>query len=681
MTESPASNPLLALAPGVAIPFDQIRAEHVEPAIAALIANTEAKLDAVKSVVKDRTYDNTVAALESATEQLELAMSVVEHLESVATTPELRAAYGAIQPKVSALFSQIPMSAEIWAALGAYAKTDEAKALEPVRRRFLDKTIAEFRRGGAELGPADKEQLAQIEVDLARLTLKFSQNVLDATNSFELVLPDDSRLSGLPASALAAARENAKAKGLDGYRLTLQAPSYVPALTYLDDASLREQLYRASSTRATSAEHDNRPLVAEIVALRDRKARLLGYATFADLVCEDRMAKTGQAARQFVQTLRDRTRPFFDRENADLLAFRREIEGATAPELAPWDIGYYAEKLRRARFDFDEELLRPYFALDRVLGGAFDVAERLYGVRIEPWAGAPTWNRDVTAYVIHERDGSPCARFYVDVFPREDKQDGAWMHGLVADVSGKGRHLALLAGNFTMPNASGVALLSHREVETVFHEFGHLLHHVSSKVGVRSLAGTSVARDFVELPSQIMENWCWEREALDMFARHISTNQPIDEAIYSRMQAARTFRAANAMMRQLGFAELDLALHMSWDAAAHGDIVAFAREILQEHSPAPLPADYAMVCGFGHLFSSPVGYAAGYYSYKWAEVLDADAFSRFKEEGIFSREIGESFRANILSRGDSEDPGELYRRFMGREPTFDALLERGGLVQ
>jgi oligopeptidase A len=686
-------NPLLTLANSVGatdeagarvvIPFDRIAAEHVEPAVRELLRDAQSRVDAMAAPKPVRSYEDTLHALESATERLELAMNVIEHLEGVRTTPELRKAFEAVQPAVSAFVSGIPLSAEVWGAIKAFAATKEAAALTGARKRFLQKTVAEFRRSGADLDPKGKERLAAIEVELAELTLKFGQNVLDSTNAFEIVVPDASRLKGLPEAALAGARESAAAKGQAGYRLTLQAPSYIPALTYLDDAALRRDLYRAYNTRATVAEKDNRPLVEKIVALRREKATLLGYATFADLVCEDRMAKSGEAARRFVSTLRERATPFFARENEDLLAFRRELEGASAPPIEPWDVSYYAEKLRRARHDFDEEALRPYFAFERVLTGAFAVAERLYDVHIEPAPDAPVWHRDVRAYSIVEPGGKAAALFYVDVFPREDKRDGAWMHGLVSNVEltrPNGRHIAILAGNLTPPLGDAPALLSLREVETLFHEFGHLMHHASSRVDVRSLAGTNVARDFVELPSQIMENWCWEREALDLFARHHATNEPIPDALFQRMRGARAFRAANAMMRQLGFAELDLALHMEWDPKKDPDLVAYARAIQQRSSPAPLPADYAMVAAFSHLFASPVGYAAGYYSYKWAEVLDADAFARFKAEGLFNRKVGADFRAHILARGDSEDPAELYRRFRGRDATLDALLERDGLV-
>ncbi|APR75480.1 Oligopeptidase A [Minicystis rosea] len=672
-------NPLLSLADP--IPFDQIRGEHVEPAVQALLREARDRLTALAADQSPRTYASTLGALEAVTERLELAMGVISHLESVATTPEIRAAYAAVQPDVSAFYSSIVLSEGVWAAIKAFAATDEARALTGAHKRFLDKTVADFRRNGADLDAAGKERLSAIDVELATLTLRYSQNVLDATNAFELVVEDRAALAGLPEQAIEAARESAAKKGVAGYRFTLQAPSYIPVLTYLDDAKIRERMYRAFSTRGTDGALDNRPLVARILELRREKAKILGFSTFADLVLDDRMAKTGGAARSFIDVLRQKTERHFERENAELYAFRREIEGPSAPALHPWDVSYYAEKLRRARFDFDEEQLRPYFPLEGVLEGLFAIAERLYGVRVEPWEGAPVWNPSVRAFVVREPAGAVQAAFYVDVTPREDKRDGAWMHGIHTAIPSHGRHIEVLAANVTPPLEGRPALLSHREVETMFHEFGHLMHHAASRVPIRSLAGTSVAWDFVELPSQIMENWCWEREALDLFARHYETGATIPEEMLSRMRAARTFRAANMMMRQLGFAEVDLALHMEFAPEAHGEVLTYSRDILQRFSPAPFPADHAMIAAFTHLFASPVGYAAGYYSYKWAEVLDADAFSRFKREGLFNRTVGEAFREGILARGDSEDPMVLYRGFMGREPTIDALLARDGLLE
>lgn len=672
-----ADNPLLPLTRP--IPFDTIKPEHVRPGVRALLADAKAKMAAIVDEPGPRTYANTLGALDTLTEPLDDVLAVVSHLESVATTPALREAYNELQPEISMFYSGIPLSAGLWGALKSFAETDEAKALTGAKRRLLEKTLADFRRHGADLPDEGKARLSALDVELAQLTLKYAQNVLDATNSFELLIDDVAKLAGLPESAIEAAKASAEAAGKVGYRFTLQAPSYIPAMTYLDDEGLRRQLYAAFNTRATSGEHDNRPLMKRIIELRQEKAKLLGFKNFADLVLEDRMAKTGEAARAFVGTLRAKTQAAFERENAELEAFRKELEGPSAPAIAPWDVSYYAEKQRRARYDFDEEALRPYFAADRVLDGLFEIATRLYGLRIEPWREAPVWHESVKAYQIRDSEGASLGGFYADLYPREEKRDGAWMHGLLTGYGASFEGLEVLAANVTPPTNGKPALLTHREVETLFHEFGHMLHHALSQVEVRSLAGTNVAWDFVELPSQIMENWSWEREALDLFARHLDTGATIDEALLEKMKRARTFRAANQQMRQLGFAETDLALHTEFDPAK-SDVVDFARPRMQAHSPAPLPADYAMISAFTHLFASPVGYAAGYYSYKWAEVLDADAFSRFKHEGLFNREVGEAFRSEILARGDSDDPAALFRRFMGREPKLDALLERLGLA-
>jgi oligopeptidase A len=495
-------------------------------------------------------------------------------------------------------------------------------------------------------------------------------------------LTDEAQLAGLPESARQAAAENAAAKGLEGWRFTLQAPSLIPLLTYLDDRSIREQVWRAYNTRAVSGKHDNRPLIARILELRRAKARLLGYADFSDLVTEDRMAKDGAKAEAFLADLHERTGAAFERENEELGAFRQELEGDDAPDIEPWDLAYYAEKQRQARYDFNEEELRPYFPLDRVLRGLFAIAQALYQVRIRE-REMTTWDPQVKSYAIEDPDGTMIAAFYVDLFPRENKRGGAWMNALIS-VAHRGRaplpNLGLFCANVNPPVGGKPALLTHREVETLFHEFGHLLHHCFSRVSVRSLAGTNVAWDFVELPSQIMENWCWERDALDLFAAHHETGEKIPDALYEKMVRARTYRAANAQMRQLGFATTDLALHRRYDPAVDGDAMQYARANLQIYSPTRLPDDHAMLAGFTHVFGHPVGYAAGYYSYKWAEVLDADAFTRFKTEGITNPAVGRAFREAILSKGNSEDPAKLYEDFMGREPKLEPLLERSGLL-
>ena len=681
MSDTANPNPLLNLS--FRIPFDQIRAEHVRPAVAELLGDARQRVDRLAADPRARTFDNTLTALDAATEPLDEAMAVVRHLESVATYPELREVYNAVQPEVSAFYSGIPLHAGLWQAIKSYSETEEARGLAGPRRRFLTKTIDSFRRHGADLDAAGKARLEAIDIELSTVTTKFSQNVLDATNAFELTIAEEAGLAGLPPSAVAAARASAEQKGLEGWRFTLQAPSYTPVMTYLDDAAIRQKMYRAFAVRASRGEHDNRQLLSRILELRRAKAELLGFRNFADLVLHDRMAHTGERAEEFLKDLKSKTEAQFARENRDLLEFRRSLEGSNAPELEPWDVSYYAEKQRAALYDFDEEELRPYFPLERVVDGLFETVQRLYGIRVTEERGVPVWDPQVRYCAVHDRDGTFIGGFYADWYPRENKRGGAWMDALITGYpapDGFRPHLGLICGNLTPPLADRPALLTHYEVSTIFHEFGHLLHHLLSRVEIRSLAGTSVAWDFVELPSQIMENWTWEREPLDLFARHYQTGEPIPGELFEKMVRARNFRSANGQMRQLGFGFVDLALHIDYDPARDGDAIDYARALLQQFAPAPLPPDHALVAAFTHLFASPVGYGAGYYSYKWAEVLDADAFTRFRTHGIFSAEVGAEFRDAILARGDSEDPAELYRKFMGRDPDPNALLHRSGLL-
>ncbi|HEX6242231.1 MAG TPA: M3 family metallopeptidase [Polyangiales bacterium] len=675
-----ADNPLLSYR--YEIPFDQIRAADVEPAVDQLLGRARERLEKVKNLTGPRSYDNTLRAFDEATEELEHAMSVVAHLEAVATTPELRSAYNAVQPKVSEFYAGIPLDEGLYRALKDFAASEAGRQQPAAQARFLTQTLDDFKRHGAELQPAEKQRLSSMSVELSKLTTEYSQAVLDATNVFELIITDEQRLAGLPESAREAARHSAQQKGREGYRFTLQQPSYLAVLSYADDASLREQLYRAYNTRATSEPYDNRPRIRRILALRREKAQLLGFQNFADLNLEDRMAKTGARAKQFISDLRAATREHFERENRDLYEFRQELEGPDAPELAPWDVAYYSEKLRKARYDFDEEVLRPYFSVDGVMAGLFNLVRDIYGLRVERREQVASYHPDVRYYVVNDDKGRELGAFYADLYPREEKRGGAWMADFITALPG-GRHhahLGVMCANASPPVGDKPALLTHQDVETLFHEFGHLLHHLLSEPNVRSLAGTRVAWDFVELPSMIMENFGWERAVLDGFARHYQTGAPIPEELLGRLQKTRTFRAANMQMRQLGLAEVDLALHIDYDPARDGDVIAYAREIAQQHSASKLPEDYAMIASFGHVFSSPVGYAAGYYSYKWAEVLEADAFSRFRDAGVLSREVGNAFRALILARGNEADPMDLYKAFMGREPSPEALLKRAGLI-
>lgn len=673
----PELNPLLEIR--TPVPFDRVRTEHVRPAVKQLVAEAQNRIEAIATEEQLRTFRNTLGALDQASEKLDYASSVIQHLENVLTSPELRAAWNEVQPLVSEFYSRIPLHAGLWSALKEYASTAEAASLTGVRARFLKKTIDSFRRHGAELDATGKKRLAEIDVELSVICTKFGQNVLDATAQFEYVIDNEQGLAGLPAAATAAARQSGEARGVKGWRFTLQQPSYLAILTYLDDGAVREHFYRSYNRRAAE---DNTELLTKILELRREKARLLGFKDFADFALAERMAKSGGKALGFLRDLEAQTVEAFRRENEELEQFRAQRTGQPR-RLDPWEVGYWAEKQRAAEFDFNEENLRPYFPLESVLNGLFELVQRLYGIEIVETPGLPVWHEEVKYYDVRDAGGGVLGGFYADWFPRDTKRGGAWMGSFLTGhaIDGVWRpHVGAMCGNVTPPLRDRPALLSHREVETVFHEFGHLMHHCLSRVEVRSLAGTSVAWDFVELPSQIMENWCWERSSLDLFARHWSTGERLPDELFEKVRRARTFRAASSQMRQLGFSTVDLSLHMLYDPARDGPPVEYANRILQEFSPAPLPEDYAMIAAFTHLFADPVGYGAGYYSYKWAEVLDADAFTRFLSQGIFSREVGLAFRREILEKGDSEDPAELFRRFMGRDPDPSALLRRLGLV-
>ena len=660
-------NPLLART--LPIPFPAITADALGPAVDATLAEANAALDAIQK--GPASYASTLGALEDATVSLEHVAGIASHLEAVLDWPEFREAYNAVQPALATFGARLATDAGLFAALSMLRSSPALHTLDPVQVRHVQKTWEELQRSGAGLDTKDKARLAALEVELTDLTTRFSQNAVDAQAAFELIVHDPNALAGLPDSARAAAEASAKSVGKDGYRFTLDGPSYVAALTYLDDAALREKLYRAHSTRAAG---ENAALIGRILELRREKARLLGFANFADLVLQERMAGSGAEARAFVQNTLRAAEPAFRRETEELTAFRRQLEGSDAPPLAAWDVSYYAEKLRKERYALDDEQLRPYFALERVLAGMFDLARKLFDVHVTQIQGLPVWHDDVRVYQARRGDRD-LGVFYLDLHPRPGKRDGAWMHGLQDNLPGA-PGVGLIVANMTKPDEHGQCLLLHREVATLFHEFGHLLHHMLSEVPVRALAGTKVAWDFVELPSQILENWTWEPEALASFALHHQTGEPLPADLAQRLQTARSFRAASALVRQLGFSSVDLALHVDYDPANDGDVLAYSRAILERHSPTALPADHAMVASFLHLFSSPVGYAAGYYSYQWAEALEADAFARFREVGLFDRGVGDAFAEHVLSRGNSAEPRDLFRAFRGRDVDLQAMLRR-----
>ncbi len=674
--------------PAFHIRWSALTPELVAPAIESALAEAKAAIDAIASRdLASLTYENTFLALEHSTEGLNQAWGKVTHLQSVADSPALRDAHNAMLPKVSSFYASIALNADLWLRLKTFAATSAAKALTGIHRRFLDETVADFKQAGADLPPEKRTRLEALQSELAQVTQKYSENVLDATNAWQLVVTDETRLAGLPAHAKAAARRSAESKTLEGWRFTLHMPSLEPFMTYLVDDALRREMWTASAAVGATAPHDNTPLIGRILTLRAEKAALLGKAHFADLTLERRMAKNGARALAFMEDMESRAKTAFTRECRELEEFKAKQTGGAVARLAPWEILYWSEKLRQAQYDFDEEVLRPYFPMDRVIAGMFELVGRIFGLRVieRPASEVETWHPDVKFYDVEELGGRKIGSFYADWYPRESKRGGAWMNYLVTGGpkpdGTRAPHLGLMCGNMTPPTAGKAALLTHREVETVFHEFGHLLHHLLGEVEIKSLNGVNVAWDFVELPSQIMENWTWERESLDLFARHFETGAPIPEDIFRKMTAAKNFRSACVTMRQVAFAKMDLLMHMRTEEfAGEADVEPKARAaiagcLIPTEPPAP-----TVVKKFTHIFSDPVGYAAGYYSYKWAEVLDADAFTRFKREGIFDPRVGREFVDKVLSRGNSADPAELYRAFMGRDPDLNALLRRNGLA-
>jgi oligopeptidase A len=666
-------NPLLSR--DFLMPFDRIRAEHVVPGIRQALRNAEHELEALVAAEGERTYANTIQRLDDMEERLGRVIEPASHLVSVVNAPDLREAYNTVLPEFSAFYAKLPLNEGLWRAVKAYAETREAKALTGVRRRHLEKLVRDFIRAGADLSPEKKARMEAIHVELSRLHTQFADNTLDATNAFELVLTDAADLAGLPDTAIARARVSARAKGVEGWRFTLQIPSYQPFMQYARDRELRERMYTAQVNRAADGEFDNRPLVPRILELRRELAALVGYRDYAEYRLAENMVGSGERALTFERDLMERTRPFWEGEIEELISYAASLG---LDPIQPWDVAFVAERLRKQRFEIDDEALRPYFPLDRVLTGMFEITGRLFGIRVTEREIGEVWHPEVRFYDIHDESGTHLGSFYADWFPRESKRGGAWMNSFITggprEDGGFEPHLGLMVGNFSPPADEQPALLTHREVETTFHEFGHLLHHCLSRVEVPARAGTNVPRDWVELPSQIMENWTWEKEALDLFASHHVTGEPIPDELYQKMLNARTFLAASHQIRQLSLGTVDLELHMQYDPERDGDVIARAREIMSRFAIRPDFARNHFITTFTHVFTG--GYAAGYYSYLWSEVLDADAFTRFRREGIFNRETGRAYVDAILSRGDSADPAELYREFMGREPDPEALLRR-----
>jgi oligopeptidase A len=665
-------NPLLS--EDFLIPFDQIKPEHIDSGIRQALQQAQQDLEALIAFSGQRNYQNTLQALDNLTERLTRAVTIGYHLNAVSNSPELRQSFNAVLPEFSAFFARLPLNQGLWQAIKDFSQSSEAKHLQGVYKRHLERTLKDFIRSGADLAQDAKARVEAIKIELSQLQTKFSDQVLDATNAFEMLLTE-ADIAGLPKSLLQQAKATAESKGLRGYRIGLQAPYYVPFMQYSQRRDLRQKLYEAFMNRASSGALDNRPLMKKILALRQELSRLLGYPHFADYRLEMLMAKTGQRALAFERDLEQKTQPYWQRERALLLEYASSLG---LSDLQPWDVSFVTEKLRQAQFDFDDETLRPYFPLEGVLSGMFEIAQKLFNIQIGQRENKKVWHPEVKFYDIHDHTGQHLASFYADWFPRESKRSGAWMnHFITGKFQPDGSfspHLGLMCANFSLPTPDRPALLTHREVETTFHEFGHLLHHCLSKVQVSDRAGTNVAWDFVELPSQIMENWTWERQALNLFARHYQTQDPIPEDLFQKMQNAKTFMQALTQMRQLGFGTVDLEMHINYDPGKDGDLIAYGNQIAERFTIHPEFSHNNSLASFTHVFSG--GYAAGYYSYKWSEVLEADAFTRFKREGIFNPKTGQDYLDTILSQGDSDDPEVLFRNFMGRDPDAGALIVR-----
>ncbi len=678
-----STNPLLLRR--YQIPFKEIEASHVEPGVRALLGQAQERIDALVQETGPRTFDNTIRALDAITQELSESLTPVHHLLSVAEGPELREAYNSVLPDITRFWSRLPLNEGLWSQVKAFSTTEEAAGLEGLEARHLEKTLRNFLRAGADLPTEGKARLEEIRLELAKLERKFSENVLDATASYARHVTDPKCLGGIPEGPLSRFRKKAEEEGLEGWLLTLDFPSYEPVTKYCRDRGLRKELHQAFVGRCRGDKFDNVPLIPRILELRHELANLLGFPDFPDYRLEEAMAKSGIGAVNFENDLIERTRPYWER---DLRELRNHATSLGIDGLEPWDVPFVAESLRKKRYDIDDELLRPYFPLEKVLEGLFELTRRIFGLTVAEVGNEQIWDPEVRFYEVRDEGDVWLGSFYTDWLPRKEKRQGAWMNDFLTggpEESGSFRpHLGFISGNFSPPEEDRPSLLTHREVQTVFHEFGHLLHHLTSRVPIPGRGGLNVAWDWVELPSQLMENWTLEHEALRLFSGHFETGEPLPQEILSRMLAARRFLGGWYQMRQLSFGSLDLALHRELAGTLTGEeaddagfperVMAFAEKHLTPLSPSPSFAQSHILTTFSHLFGG--GYAAGYYSYLWSEVLDADVFTRFRKEGILNPETGRSYLETILSKGDSEEPEELFRKFMKRDPDPKALLDR-----
>ena len=665
-------------------PFTAIQAEHVEPALDVVLKQNRQWLQERLSQNLTPTWDNLIYPLDEAGNRLERAWSPVSHLNAVANTEALRTAYNACLPKLSDYHTELGQNQTLYEAIRQIRESQQS-SLDASQQHALQRSLLSFKLSGVALPEDKKQRYREISQQLSSLSAKFSDNILDATNAWFKQIEDPSLLQGIPDSGLEMAKQAAEQRNLSGWVFTLDFPSYYSVVAYADNRDLRAEFYQAYTTRASelgaNPAWDNSKIMRDILSLRQEEAELLGYANYAEVSLAMKMADSTKEVVSFLEDLAIRSKPFAEAEFAELVKFAKQQYGFA--DVQAWDVAYLSEKMKESLFDFTEEDLKPYFPVNKVIQGLFTLVERLYKVRIQQSNSAEVWHPDVTFYEIFNLDGSLRAQFYLDLYARQHKRGGAWM----SDYCGRFQRkqdlqipVAFMTCNGTPPVGEKPALFTHDEVVTLFHEFGHGLHHMLTTVDYPDIAGINgVEWDAVELPSQFMENWCWEPEVLGLIAGHWQSNEPLPDTLFKKMLAARHFQSAMAMVRQLEFALFDMRLHMDPTAADTGRLEQIHAEVRQAVSVIKPPAFNRMAHSFSHIFAG--GYAAGYYSYKWAEVLSADAYARFEEDGLFSAEVGQSFLEEILQVGGARPAMESFVAFRGRKPEIDALLRHSGLVQ
>ncbi|MCD8548094.1 MAG: oligopeptidase A [Aeromonadaceae bacterium] len=677
------SNPLLSM-DGLP-PFSQIQPDHIQPAVAQAIADCKQRIAEVLQGNQPYTWDNLVAPLEETDDRLSRIWSPVSHMNSVVNSEALRQAHDACLPLLAEFHTFVGQHAGLFQAFNQLANSDEFRRLSQAQQEYIRQTLRDFRLSGIALPPEGQARFGQIVARLSELASRFSNNVMDATLGWHKLITDQAQLAGLPESAQAAARQLAQSRELEGWLFTLDIPSYLPVMMYADDRALRQEMYTAFVTRASdqgpnAGQWDNTPLMEEILALRHELAQLLGFANYAELSLATKMAEKPEQVLSFLDELAARSLPQGKNELADLKAYAEAEHGVS--ELASWDLAYYAEKLKQHQYAISNEALRPYFPEPKVIAGLFETVRRLFGLRIQPHLGVQTWHPDVRFFDIYDAEGELRGSFFLDLYARAHKRGGAWMD----DCQGRRyrqdgqlqRPVAYLTCNFNAPVGDQPALFTHDEVVTLFHEFGHGLHHMLTQVDVAGVAGISgVPWDAVELPSQFLENWCWEPEALAFLSGHYQTGEPLPQAELDKLLAAKNFQSAMQMLRQLEFALFDFRLHQNYQPGQAGQVLSTLTQVREQVAVVTPPAFNRFSHSFSHIFAG--GYAAGYYSYKWAEVLSADAFSRFEEEGVFNAQTGQDFLHNILEQGGSREPMVLFKAFRGRAPKIDALLRHSGI--